>query len=521
MVSAIATGINEKIRSSEKTQALLEEGRDKERLAMFVTKERTVLMSVKDATVKIDQAKSMVGKLKADLFILSDSLLLLLRRTVRTDVYGWMDDFSHIFWPTRLLWAKKGALGGVQVGGPLFGITLKMKKQGSEFADLLLKEINKHKGPVADESIRVGVFAFYESGVKYDGEWHGSVAGGFMEGKGKIAMGAGMVYNGSFLHNELTGAGKMKLSSGDMLSGAFDKGILHGEGTIEYPNGDSFKGRFQAGLRCGAGEFRSSTTCYVGEWAADNAHGKGKLTVGSCVYTGTFEDGTFVAGEYLASDGTLYTAQQFVNFNMIDGRGSVRYGDGSVFSGNFKLGIREGEGRHEFPDGSSLQGVWKHDLANGAMVWVGGGAQWLRSYNGTYVDGRPHAKQAEATFGDGSRFVGSFKNGVADKGELTLSDGSVLSGKFRNGQWLSGKSVYTPAEADEVFEGVPDASHRMPAKNRFMHIPLPATRPSFPLNIAQGAMPHSASGSLSPPGSGNNTARNSSGNSARSPTARK
>jgi hypothetical protein len=66
MVSEYATNINEKIRSSEKTQALLEEGRDKERLATFVTKERTVLFSVKDATVKIDQAKSMVGKLKGE-----------------------------------------------------------------------------------------------------------------------------------------------------------------------------------------------------------------------------------------------------------------------------------------------------------------------------------------------------------------------------------------------------------------------------------------------------------------------
>jgi hypothetical protein len=177
---------------------------------------------------------------QADVYVLSDSLLLLLRRTVRTDVYPWIDDFSHIFWPTRLLWAKKGALS-VQVGGPLFGITLKVKKQGGELADLLIKEVNKHKGVVPDDATRTGVFSLYDSGVKYDGEWRGSVSGGFMDGKGGIAMGAGMVYMGTFAHNELTGAGKMKLPSGEMLAGTFDRGALHGEGTIDYPNGDTFK----------------------------------------------------------------------------------------------------------------------------------------------------------------------------------------------------------------------------------------------------------------------------------------
>lgn len=44
MVSHFATAINEKIRSSEATQMLLEDGRQKDRLAPFVTKERTVLL---------------------------------------------------------------------------------------------------------------------------------------------------------------------------------------------------------------------------------------------------------------------------------------------------------------------------------------------------------------------------------------------------------------------------------------------------------------------------------------------
>jgi hypothetical protein len=150
----------------------------------------------------------------------------------------------------------------------------------------------------------------------------------------------------------------------------------------------------------------------------------------------------------------------------------------------------------------------------------------------------------------------SVKNGLADRGELTLADGAVLVGKFRSGQWLTGKvtmpsffayalltlqgdcviaicltlfsffspgvnvllllliltalqSTYSLPEADEFFEGVPDASLRMPAKGRFMAIPLPVARPAFPVNIAAGAMPRpaaaataSSSATLSPSSSG-------------------
>jgi hypothetical protein len=238
MVSAIAMAINEKIRSSETTQglcvcvvclfsfhivlffcllcvALLEDGRQKDRLSPFVTKERTVLIKGADASIKIDQAKSLL-KLKADVYILSDHVLFLLRRSVRSDVYPWLDEFSHIFWPTRLIWVKKATLGGLHIGGPLFGITMKIKKLQSEFGDLLIKEMNKHKG-AGEETLRTGVYAFHDSGVKYDGEWRGSVAGGFMEGRGSIALGLGMIYTGTFVKNEMTGPGKMKLPTGELL----------------------------------------------------------------------------------------------------------------------------------------------------------------------------------------------------------------------------------------------------------------------------------------------------------------
>merc|ERR1712093_971750 len=99
------------------------------------------------------------------------------------------------------------------------------------------------------------------------------------------------------------------------------------------------------------------------------------------------------------------------------------------------MGLRDGEGRHEFPDGSALAGIWRHDLPNGVCTWTGGADQWLKSYQGTYLNGKPHAKSAEAVFADGSRFQGTFKAGLMDKGEMTYADGSIVAGKFKCGRF--------------------------------------------------------------------------------------
>ena len=267
----------------------MDDGRDKELLSKYVTGERTVLFSIKDAEIKIDQAKSMVGKLKGDVYILSDALLILLRRHVRSDLFPWLDEFSQIYWPTGLLWVHKATLGGVHVGGPLFGLTIKHKKGEKELVDLLGKEIQKHKGAGA-ESVRTGGYLFGETGIKYEGEWRGGHSGAFMDGKGSIALGLGSVYIGTFVKNEMTGDGKMKLPSGDLLSGRFERGVLTGEASVDFFNGDTFRGKYVSGVRQGMGTFRSNTLEYQGEWKDDNAHGKGKLTLGMVHYDGYFEE---------------------------------------------------------------------------------------------------------------------------------------------------------------------------------------------------------------------------------------
>jgi hypothetical protein len=126
MISLVAMEINEKIRSSETTQAMLEEGRGREILAKYVTKERVVILQVQDIVIKIIGIKSMIGKLKADIYVLSDSILFILRRTAKVEGNSWIESFDHLCWPMRLLWPKPDLS---IVGGPMFAIKIKINNK--------------------------------------------------------------------------------------------------------------------------------------------------------------------------------------------------------------------------------------------------------------------------------------------------------------------------------------------------------------------------------------------------------
>ncbi len=491
VISAVASEVNEKVRCSEKTLALLQESRDKEKLAKFVTADRTVLSYLKDVEVKIEQTKSSgLGKLKADVYILSDSLLLLLRKTVRSDLYSWIEDFSYIFWPMNVVWVSRDTRGPLLVIGPLLSVTLTVKPQKNEsnnLAEVLVSESTKHSNSTLDPNARKGQYVFYETGIKYNGDWRLSSSGALMDGHGLLSLPNGMSYSGSFVKNEMSGRGQMSLPSGDVMIGAFENGVLSGDGVVDYSNGDVFKGAFVNGVRTGHGVFRCAVYEYNGEWALDNPSGKGRLRVGTSRFDGVFANGVFVSGEYISPDEVKFCGDTFVRFSLLDGVGTATYSNGSKFSGNWKLGLKEGEGKFEYLDGSILVGSWKHDVANGTMKWTGGTSQWLKSYEGAYVDGVPHAKNGEAVFSDGSRFKGSFKCGMIGTGEMTLADGSVVVGKFK-GNHVVGKGCYALADGGEGFDGVPDASFRMPVKRAFMSLQLYVSRPSFPINIAEGAV---------------------------------
>ena len=48
-----------------------------------------------------------------------------------------------------------------------------------------------------------------------------------------------------------------------------------------------------------------------------------------------------------------------------DGKGSFNFADGSVYVGEWKLGLRHGLGEFRYSGGGVYKGQWAHDLKHG------------------------------------------------------------------------------------------------------------------------------------------------------------
>ena len=84
-----------------------------------------------------------------------------------------------------------------------------------------------------------------------------------------------------------------------------------------------------------------------------------------------------------------------------------QYDEGSVYEGEFKNGLRHGQGKYTMPDGFIYEGTWLDDQIQGAGV-----ARYPTGqiYEGQFKQGVPHGK-GTMTFADGTIYDGSWLNG--------------------------------------------------------------------------------------------------------------
>ena len=89
----------------------------------------------------------------------------------------------------------------------------------------------------------------------------------------------------------------------------------------------------------------------------------------------------------------------------IEGKGTYKFSDGTIYHGNFDKGLRSGFGEIRYADGATYTGEWKDNWREGK------------------------GKQVES---DGSTFEGTFKGDSQWSGTLTFADGTVRT--MRNGR---------------------------------------------------------------------------------------
>ena len=159
-----------------------------------------------------------------------------------------------------------------------------------------------------------------------------------------------------------------------------------------YPNGDTFRGHTDVfGQRQGFGIFSEAATgmCISCHWKSSKKHGKGTVNqpLSGVEYVGNFVE------------------------DIMEGQGSIRYRDGSKFSGKLVDGMLHGKGTF-------------HDEINETV------------YVGDFFHSLKHG-QGEEEYADGSVYVGPFVNGIrsGDDGCLyrKTPGGRLL---LYQGQWV-------------------------------------------------------------------------------------
>ncbi len=154
-------------------------------------------------------------------------------------------------------------------------------------------------------------------------------------------------------------------------------------------------------------------------------------------------------------------ADRCIEGDCFNGRGTMEYATGHTYTGEFKKGMRDGEGFMTMPGGRTLKGRFQYNtIFEGTYTYPDGKVytgQWeMRERNGRgtlkYADGRVYDGEFKSglrhgkgvmTWPSGRRYEGDFARGTrTGKGTLSYPDGRVYSGAFVDGE-MTGRGVMT------------------------------------------------------------------------------
>jgi hypothetical protein len=197
-----------------------------------------------------------------------------------------------------------------------------------------------------------GVYYYANKFFRYEGEWHNGVK----HGHGKLIMGDGSYYEGSFINGEIEGHG-YRTFSGDratytgkeplriyvyrelimtinLITGQFHRGEFHGQGLYQSSDGLVYEGNWERNKREGQGLLTDSNgDVYEGEFHCHKKHGEGTMIYsnGDKYEGGWIDDMRHGHGMLSCIDNTLYEGQW--RGDMYHGEGTMVHGSGVTYKG--------------------------------------------------------------------------------------------------------------------------------------------------------------------------------------------
>jgi len=244
------------------------------------------------------------------------------------------------------------------------------------------------------------------------------IQGNCKNGKGVYITTDGNKYIGNFRNHKLNGKGKWISRHGDTYQGQFVAGRSEGKGMLKRTNGESYIGDFVNGKFHGTGKYAfKNGDDYIGGWSYGKMHGEG---------TYYYSNGTNSQGEY--SNGKLiakYVEEEpeLASSNTFNEGEEINLND--VTKDCTRMNCHNEVGIFQYGDGTRFIGEFKNGIPHGQ-----GKCEFANGdiYEGEWKRHAPHGKGV-LTFTSGRKHAAIWEHGIPK--EQLLEDYNYVS-KFKN-----------------------------------------------------------------------------------------
>ena len=297
------------------------------------------------------------------------------------------------------------------------------------------------------------------------GRYHGALAGGLLEGPGRIVWNEVRHFEGSFHRGLMQGPGKLTIPSG-VYEGEFRNGELNGPGTYQENNGPRYEGRF----------------------ANSEFDGQGRLSYANGLrYEGQFSKGKFTGQGTMTDTSGLVVSGRFLNYEP-DGVMQARHPSGLVYVGRLKNSQPEGQGEMRLPDGKIVKGDFSQAMQERTEILYPNGNRYVGETAFYTAQG-----QGVLTYASGDVYTGRFARDLPD-GPGRLAPAQNSTRPAQQGLWSRGKFLRA-ASADDLAarDGGPAQAARnnqaaLYAQNALLARQMAALKPNDPDKVEMYAL---------------------------------
>ena len=215
-------------------------------------------------------------------------------------------------------------------------------------------------------------------------KYHGHMKNGLLESgptneKCQIIFSDGTKYEGEIHQNKITGKGKYIFPSGSTYEGGLLNGLRHGEGKFVSPEGITYEGEWKHGLKDGKGIMKRDTMTYEGDWKEGRINGQGKIRwANGNLYDGHFKlnhidgNGFMVWYDLLEKYIGNWKNDKQSGFGMniwYEPKGEMKEMR-NRYVGEWEEGIKQGYGIFFYSNGALYEGEWKNNMKHGFGVMI-------------------------------------------------------------------------------------------------------------------------------------------------------